>query len=292
MPQQRLPPEIACMALQYLYDDTKTLRKCSLVQKSWRHDAQKLLFGECFVRIGVPEDVRSFPLEKNGGKRSPSEFVARIKKSPHLAKDIRAVRIHLADMHRLITNSQGEDAWTLANLLAPLIDTNVDKLETLAFFSCARDRLRDFYRQDVYFPSILLPQPFLEKHFGSVTRLELQSCLWFSNLRTLQELLCSLPALVEFVFCPIIEWGNNVEPPNPPTNLSLRQLTYDDHEANAYMENCEAFMKWLATTGTRDSLEHFTVDGRGNLAKFHPLLGAVTKPFSMEILNARAGERE
>jgi hypothetical protein len=284
MPQHRLPPEIACMVLHYLHDDPKALKKCCLVHKSWSRVAQQLLFSECSVRIGVLHDTRYFPLDKKGGKRSPSEFIARIVKSPYLAKDIHAVRINIADMHRIITNSQGHDAWTLANLLAPLTDTKVDKLETIAFFSM--EHLTDIYYHNVFFPVILSPEPLLMDHFRSVTRLDLHSYLRFSNLCTILNLLCSLPALVEFIFYPAIQINDCFEPPNPPTNLTLHKLIYETNGTNAYSSFFEPLVTWLAKTGTRHSLQYIAVHPRGDVAQFQPLLGAVTKPFSMDISNA------
>jgi hypothetical protein len=277
---QPLPPELACMVMQYLHDDFKSLKRCSLVHPSWRREAQKLLFGRNFVRIGVTHDSRSFPLSKRGEKRSPSEFVTQIKRSPHLIHDIRAVRINIADMHRIITSTRGDDAWTLSNVLAAIL--SMDKLETLAFFSIPH--LRDFYPQKVNFPNVFRAEPLLEEHFSSVIRLELQTCLHFPDLCNLQNLLCSLPALEEVFLCPLVFEQSSTELPSPPSNVSLRRLMYENRCRRTYA--CGQVMRWLATTDTRHSLERLTINSRCDMSNLQPLIGAITKPFSMVNLDA------
>jgi hypothetical protein len=279
MTRQPLPLELACIVLQYLHNDSKTLKKCSLVHKSWRHEAQKLLFGRTFVRIGVPQDSRGFPLDKRGEKRSPSEFVARTKKSPHLIYDIRAIRINIADVHRIITSTRGDDAWTLPNVIAAIVSAN--KLGTLAFFSM--DHLRDFYRQEVSFPIILGVEPLLEEHFSLVTRLEFQTPLSFTNLGTLQNLLCSLPALEEFFFQPLIIDSSTIEPINHPSNLSLRRLIY---QGGRSVPLCWRLIEWLAITDSRHSLNQIIISAGYDMSVLQPLMGAITQPFSLVNLDA------
>jgi hypothetical protein len=289
MTRQSLPPELACLIIQYLHNDAESLKKCSLVHRSWRREAQKLLFRGNFVRIGVPQDRGCFPLDKEEEKHNSLKFMIQIAKSPHLVDDIRAVRINIADMHRTIMSTHR--AWTLLHVLTAISD--IDRLETLAFFSM--DYLTNFYPWKVKFPSILKIDPLLEEHCSSVTRLELQTPLYFSSLLTLQNLLCSLPALEEFSFCPFRTDESTIAPPNhpsnTPSNVSLQRLIFEHKGPKAYRDKLlwytmlhERLIDWLATTETRHSLEYLEIRGSdyyNYLEGLDRLMSTITRPFSM-----------
>lgn len=100
----RLPPELCRIILYNLEDDVKVLKKSSLVDRAWAREAQHLLFTHHLVRIGVPADVRSFPPDKKGGKRKPSDSIRRVGASPHMRRGVRAVRLNVTDMCRILSN--------------------------------------------------------------------------------------------------------------------------------------------------------------------------------------------
>jgi hypothetical protein len=252
MTTPRLPVELCSQVILDLRDEPKGLKRCSLIARAWRYQAQRLLFHHHFVRIGVAADAQYFPLDKKGDRRKPSDFAARARASDVMRREIRGIRFNMVDLHRIMSNGRDGDAgWTVQNLFAEVSNANLAALETLVFFTMKKQ-----HNQLVHsFPIFVYPFE-LGSGFQHVVRVHLQASFSFPNFTTLQHFLCQLPRLEEFS-CPTITWDSRDLSINPPLSVSLRQLVLDGCALSC--DEIVPFSFWLVETRTKHSLTPLTL---------------------------------
>jgi hypothetical protein len=279
----RFPAELFLWIIRNLVDDPKTLKQCSLVHRTWTSEAQKVLFGAHFVRIGVREDSQSFALDRQKAARSPRDFVARVEKSPQLREYIRAIRINVSHIHHIFTSTHPFDQeWTLDYLFECVIAAGVSHIYSLALFSITTDRI---YTSNVRFPQVDSLAPKLRACLGSLTSLDLQTQVVFRNFRSLVMLLCSLP-LLENLSCLHPLFSENLGYPiiDGKTSPALRNFQFIGERRG------DVLLSWLSTTRTVRSLEHFTVQINSRDSQLDLFLRSIETPFTMDVLDIQCSE--
>jgi hypothetical protein len=262
----RLPLEIYMLALHYLADDAKTLNRCSLVHRAWTDDAQKLLFGHHFVRIGVQADARSFDLSARGGaEHAPIEFHKAVKKNPTFASRIQCIALNFSDVERIATNSNGLDrpflfdsperewvedpTWNVKSLFEPLISSRLPCLQKIRIFDM--QYIKDIRPLTPCFPCMTSTSESLIAQLRSVISLEFSSTLQFVVMSDLQYFLCSLPNLQHLALSRIRLVDRSKTLVSPPKNIGLRSLKLNLREGDfTTISKWGPIFDWLATTDT------------------------------------------
>jgi hypothetical protein len=256
----RLPAELCTLVLENLRHDRQALKICSLVSRAWAGDAQRLLFRNHFVRVGVAADAQSFPSDPRDGERTPSDFIACVKTSTTMVRFVTSVHLNITDIYGMLTNGPGGDsAWTMEGLLRAVLDVSMSDLKTLSLFYM--DRHSDHYPDmDALLPRLSSPLPIPStSSLQSVTSLMLSSVCYIPDLGTMQHLLCSLPHLKDFT-CGGIILESTALLADPPTNLALCRLVIGSHvdylEPDIPEPNSLVFMEWLEKTETTQTLHY------------------------------------
>jgi hypothetical protein len=292
----RLPLEIYMLALHYLADDAKTLKRCSLVHRAWTDDAQKLLFGHHFVRIGVQADARSFDLSARGGaEHAPIEFHKAVKKNPTFASRIQCIALNFSDMERIATNSNGLDwaflfdsldpewvedpTWNVQSLFEPLISSRLPCLQKIRIFD-----IRDIRPLTPCFPCMTSTSESLIAQLGSIISLEFSSTLQFAVMSDLQYFLYSLPNLQHLTLSRISLLSQRRALVSPPKNISLRslKLNFPEGHITAY-SSWDPILDWLATTDTVQSLQYLAIVDWDSVYSINQLLSSLTGQVCWEI---------
>jgi hypothetical protein len=268
-----LPTEIFQLVLGSV-GDIAMLKQCSLVQRSWRHESQQLLFSLGVVRIGT--HIGRTP--RNHLPHEVEDFVDLVTRVPHLSASIRAVRMNIASVHASVKTTRGDEAWSFPTLMEAVVRGGLTGLESLSFFTTwceavTHDML--FHIEPAAFPSLAVPDLVLSTHCGSLARLEFEGCVTFPDLPTLQNLLHSLPSLTDFSFSGL----RTLQPPTDdsapdlsmPGSPALWRLVYTEHSCYRDPQNArvvDRFFRWLMTTPSVHTLEYFTYSGvsRGSCA--------------------------
>jgi hypothetical protein len=274
-----LPSEIVHLILQAFREDIRTLMKCSLVNLSWLHEAQRLLFSTHPICIDFVDKAQNHTWITWVRQRGPDEFVQLMNESPHLSPLIRMVKLNLVSSpedNRELYYPQR----SMEDLLSPLRKAGLQRLEALVL--CDIDSTYE-KNVDVILSQMEMVDPTLEVSFSFVTRLDLDGLIKAPNLISLQCLLCSLPQLrhLSLRTMPLFQnLPSNQNPVRPPNTLRLQRLeigNYDDRRDGG------AFIEWLPQTYTVETLEHLTFL---NLWDIHHLAGFVrtlSKPWSLRM---------
>jgi hypothetical protein len=280
-----LPTEILQLVLGSVADSA-TLRHCSLVQRSWRHESQQLLFSLGVVRIGAHVDKEP----RNSLPHDLEDLLDLVTRAPHLSTSIRAVRMNIASVHASVTAARGDGAWCFPTLMEGVVRGGLRGLESLSFFTTpceaiTRDML--FLIEPVTFPLLAVPDLALSIHCRSLARLEFEGCVTFPDLPTLQNLLCSLPSLTDFSFsglralrAPADDLGPDPAMPASPT---LRRLAYTEHSCYRDPHNArvvDRFFGWLMITPSVHTLEYFTYSGVSRGSRAWDLLRSIDRSYS------------
>jgi hypothetical protein len=254
--------------------DIATLKQCSLVQKSWRHESQQLLFSLGIVRIGAHVDKEP----RSRLPRDVEDFVGLVTRAPHLSTSIRAVRMIISSVHTSVMAARGDGAWSFPTLMEAVVRGGLKGLESLSFFTTSCETVThsmDLLIEPVAFPPLAVPDLVLSTHCGSLTRLEFEGCVTFPDLPTLLNLLYSLPSLTDFSFSGLRTLqppADDLAPdPAMPGSPALRWLAYREHSCYRDPQNArvvDRFFRWLMTTRSVHTLEYFTYSGvsRGSCA--------------------------
>jgi hypothetical protein len=301
----RLPLEICMLMLRYVVEDIKSLKKCSLVHRSWTAEVQKLLFGHYFVRIGVRADTRYFPLDiRGGGKSSPMAFSKAMHNNPRMATRIRAICLNLSDMERIVTGGEtnvsipgakskyklseqmNNPAWTAEALLSPVMV--LPNLQNLNIFEMLHiDKIK---AKPYSFPVMSSISDTLTTRLHSVTCVEFSSHVKFVNLRDLQYFLCSLINLQDLTFSCFSMREQSSSLANSPSNLSLRALSlHTNDKSHDTYALYDAFFRWLAGTSTAKSLQCLSAPERMLSSGFGVFLGSLTGCVSWEMHDFHTG---
>jgi hypothetical protein len=279
----RLPKELCFWIIRRFQDDPRTLRKLSLVHRSWTREAQKVLFARHSVRIGVLEDATSFALGTKGQACDPYEFLLRIQKSTHLCGCIQVMRINLASIHQIFMSTHKSDAiWTFEDILDVAISSQLSQLQDLTLFSMDTSR---FYNKTISLPTLQVLSPALQGCLSSLTRMDLHAdyplAINFTDFQSLKTLLCALPKLEDFS-CSYLTYTSSIFTPTPDdTLLSLRHLKISCYDSLTDPDEC--FLTWLLTTKTLQSLIDMTVHFRSYTDKLGALWRRLESPFSLHV---------
>jgi hypothetical protein len=163
-----LPQELCTFIIGELQSDSKCLKSCSLVSRSWTLEAHRLLFRDHPVRIGRQQDPPSKPLaptlrDTDGhlfptstnrdleklSDRSTAAFLGMVHSSSHVAPLIRHMHLNLTDIHResgvddsiCFSESEHEDwqetlsTWCFERLLAAVLEAPLTHATTITIFN-------------------------------------------------------------------------------------------------------------------------------------------------------------
>jgi hypothetical protein len=114
-----LPPEIVHLILQNVREDALTLKQCTLVNRTWLHEAQPLLFSTRFICIHFIDQTGD---STHTGRRSPFDFEQMATRSPHLRPLIRTVKLHWMEIAR---DTKSRHQWSIVDLFSPLLSIGV-----------------------------------------------------------------------------------------------------------------------------------------------------------------------
>lgn len=169
-----LPPEIIILVLE-ASNDTKTLRKCSLVCQSWRNFAQTLLFASSTVIVGeeLPSILSLLPSFLRRRRRTPTDLQILLEhpRTSHLRRIITTLHVRsdgelpsmaslqlLANLRSFTLSFQG------ARVLCPSLPFHDDcRLESLTLESV---RLHGFHKEPAklkYLKELTLDDVLLEE---------------------------------------------------------------------------------------------------------------------------------
>ena len=143
------PTEIFQTILWQLRDDTKTLRVCSLVSKTFCQLSQRLLFREIVLEERLPKSPPTPSIRSSSSsirssfniRRSPSERLHRLfSSSPHLAKYARSLTLQCGSGSKV-------DSWIMSDEFLQHVVPLMDRLDRFTFSSTARGKKAlDFVR--------------------------------------------------------------------------------------------------------------------------------------------------
>jgi hypothetical protein len=247
-----LPLHVVELFLDQLSHDTPSLKTCALVHSSWAHIAQTLLFTHAVVRVG-----RDYALTRTNRMQGPITHPAmRLHElaldSPRIISCIRQVDYDLSDAARCTRRPLRRQSRSIMNVLRPLLE--VSELRHL--------RLRNRIPRKVLCKLRQL-HPFQASElaiFHALTTLELVDA-GLRDLRTVQTLMCALPALKRLSICREgkYDWGEDSEPSRliPSSNVALEHIT----TLGRIRDSTTAWLfAWLMTTPTLTSLVSFETD--------------------------------
>jgi hypothetical protein len=277
----RLPREILYLILQSIHENAPALKQCALVNRSWLHEAQPLLFNTHPVCIEFFQNSVSDKLIR---QQSPHEIIRLMDESPHLRPLIQIVELHLANIDEDFGGSSPYcQRWSMTRLLLPLHNAGLRAIKTLVLYD--RDSA---YEKEIILDlprSVIGPGP--EMTFSSVTCLDIAASINTPSLMSLQCFLCSpFPQLRHLLLrtWPSIQ-DSSPDPDSmpPPNTLCLQRLDIGGNDGKG---NYGVLMAWFSQTRTVDTLEYLTFLGGCEtpgiaIADF---MATLSKPWSLHIM--------
>jgi hypothetical protein len=264
-----LPFELVHMVLFYLPGKVSAdLKRCSLVNKLWRREAQRVLFNTQFVRV----DMANWWNARESHGRSSYRFVELMDASPQLRSLVHNVRL---DLTHIGADTSPIRERTMIDFFLPLFNSGVKELREL--WIC----VSNYSHKDIHLPLSVKLEPRLCSLFRSVTSLVFQGVVGVQNLISLQLLLLSCRNLQEFSF-PWIYYHQYYSPDQVPTSLALHSLTITDHDLEARNVSNGALFQWLFRTNTVHTIRNIILkDYWGtNVSNFIKVLSG---PWSLDI---------